>query len=281
MQQFDFKVTTDLAVINPQEITCNYEETRAWLEEVLAPYKGLVVSEDAIAEAKGDRANIRKVRDAIDAQRKSVEKQWNAPLTRFKEQAKELAAMCDEAAGNIDLQVKAFQQKKADEKLARLRAVYEERISGMEEYLPWDFIQNPRWANVTFAEEDAKKEIILAIDSGMKDLTVIENLNSEFEDTLFLEYAATHDIRAVLEKKNRLEAMKAEKEAQKAKQEPQVLREPRNAPEEAQETPPMNLQDIERPVRILEARLSIRGTREQFVALKNYMNANGIEYHKI
>ena len=282
MEQFDFRVTTDLTVINPQEITCNYEETRAWLAEVLAPYKGLVVAEDAIAEAKSDRAKIRKVRDAIDAQRKSVEKEWNAPLARFKEQANELSAMCDEAAGNIDTQVKAFQQKKADEKVARLRSLYDRRIGELGEYIPWDHLYNPRWVNVTFAEEDAEQEIIGKIEEGFRDLETIENLQSEFEDALLLEYAASHDLRKVLEKKSRLESMKAEKEALREREAPGKVAAPpaaENEPVRAEAAPSMNLGDMSE--RILEARLAISGTREQLVALKQYMNANGIAYHKI
>ena len=269
MEQFDFKVTTDLTVINPQEISCNYEETRAWLENALAPYKGLVVTEDAISEAKTTRANIRKVRDAIDSQRKSVEREWNAPIAKFKEQAKELAAMCDEAASNIDGQVKKFQQKKADEKIAALKERYTELVSGFEDYAGWDYIYNPKWVNVTFSSEDAEKEILDKITGVQQDLTTIEGLGSEFETELMLEYAKCHDLRAVLEKNRKLKEMKERVRQtpaepvreQKAEERPEP---PRRAPE-----------------KVFTVTLRIEGTRTQLKDLRDFLDEREMPWEKI
>ena len=73
----EFRMTTDLSTaLKPQEITFNYEELKTALAEKLEKYKGLLVTEDGIAEAKKDRAMLRKVRDALNAEKVSVKKQW-------------------------------------------------------------------------------------------------------------------------------------------------------------------------------------------------------------
>ena len=78
----EFKVTTDLSVIQPQSIESNFKETKEWLQQALAPYQGMVVTEDAIAEAKTKRAEINKVKDALEDKRKAVKKQWLEPYMR-------------------------------------------------------------------------------------------------------------------------------------------------------------------------------------------------------
>lgn len=273
MQQFNFEVTTDLSVINPQEITCNYEETLAWLENALAPYKGMVVTEDSISEAKTDRANIRKVRDAIDAQRKSVEKEWNAPLAKFKEQAKILAAKCDEAAANIDSQVKAFEKKRADEKIAALKDRYTELAQGFEEYASWEFVFNPRWANVTFSSEDAEKEIMDKISGVQRDLSAIEDMGSDFEPELLLEYRNTHDIRAVLEKDRKLREIREEA----------IRREKQKMVEPMREQRPTVKPEKQRvaPEAYFSVNLHIEGTRTQLKDLREFLDEREMPWEKI
>ena len=75
----EFEVLTDLAPVTETHIDTNFEAVKAWLTETLAPYESMIVTPDAIADAKRDRANIRKVADSIDSQRKAIKKLWNTP----------------------------------------------------------------------------------------------------------------------------------------------------------------------------------------------------------
>ena len=48
----EFRMTTDLSTaLKPQEIAFNYDELKTQLAEKLEKYKGLLVTEDGIAEA--------------------------------------------------------------------------------------------------------------------------------------------------------------------------------------------------------------------------------------
>ena len=52
MNDIQFEVMTDLAVMNPQHIETNFEAVDAYLTEAMAPYTQLVVTEDSIVDAK-------------------------------------------------------------------------------------------------------------------------------------------------------------------------------------------------------------------------------------
>lgn len=125
----EFRMTTDLSTaLKPQEITFNYEELKTALAEKLEKYKGLLVTEDGIAEAKKDRAMLRKVRDALNAEKVSVKKQWLTPYTDFENKVKELMEMCDAPAREIDEQIKNFENCKKQEKKEALQSFFNESI---------------------------------------------------------------------------------------------------------------------------------------------------------
>ena len=52
MNDIQFEVITDLAVMNPQHIETNFEAVDAYLTEAMEPYTQLVVTEDSICDAK-------------------------------------------------------------------------------------------------------------------------------------------------------------------------------------------------------------------------------------
>lgn len=70
----------ELKIFSPQEngfvpeIKWNNEELKAAIAEKMEEYKGLVFTEETISEGKKDRANLNKLRGAIDDERKRVKK---------------------------------------------------------------------------------------------------------------------------------------------------------------------------------------------------------------
>ena len=66
MNDIQFEVITDLAVINPQHIQTNFEDVDAYLTEAMEPYTQLVVTEDSIGDAKKTLAQLRKLKDGIN-----------------------------------------------------------------------------------------------------------------------------------------------------------------------------------------------------------------------
>ena len=71
-------VLKSVSVDLPQEIE-NLEQLKAELTPRLEKYNNLVVTEDSIKAAKDDKANLNKLRKAIEEQRISIKKQYLEP----------------------------------------------------------------------------------------------------------------------------------------------------------------------------------------------------------
>ena len=95
----------ELKIFSPQEngfvpeIKWNNEELKAAIADKMKEYKGLIFTEETISEGKKDRANLNKLRGAIDDERKRVKKLCMEPCNRFEKEVKEVAeAMSNYAA---------------------------------------------------------------------------------------------------------------------------------------------------------------------------------------
>ena len=95
-------------------------------------YKELVVTEDAILQAKNDRAFLNKRKKFIDDERKRIEK---STIGLLKSQCKEIVSVIDEAIENIDSQVKVYENKAKQDKFDEITKLYQEVGS---ECLPLD-----------------------------------------------------------------------------------------------------------------------------------------------
>ena len=67
----EFQIRTDLAVI-PKTIEFNFAEIKKELAGNLEKYQNMVVTEDAIKDAKADRAKLNKLKEAIEKKRKEI-----------------------------------------------------------------------------------------------------------------------------------------------------------------------------------------------------------------
>ena len=159
MPDLEFKLTTDLTPIKETVLTANFEEVEAQLRELMAPYEKMVLREEDIAEGKNVLARIRKVEKTIDDYRKSIKKDFTAPLAAFEEKCKALTAVCYESETNLSEQINKYVEQRKAEKLAALRTYFDDNIGTLAPYLRYEQIENPKWGNVTFSVEQAQQEI--------------------------------------------------------------------------------------------------------------------------
>ena len=204
-----------------EAIKFNFDELKKELTEGLEKYRGLVYDEKSISEAKKDRATLNNFKKAIEDKRKEVKKQCLEPYENFEKQIKELVALVDEPVLEIDKQVKYYEQKKKDEKEAKIKVYYTENIGELASLLPLERIFDTRWLNATCRDKEWQTAIDTAIERTTSDLQTIADLKSEFELQIKDTYLRTLDLSAALNEKTRLEQQKArlaEYEAKKAEE---------------------------------------------------------------
>ena len=267
-----------VATFNPVPLDFNYAELKKEIEEKTLPYKGLIVTEDAIPAAKTDLANLRRLEKAIDDRRKAVKKEYNAPYMEFEAKIKDILADVQAAETNIDGQVKAFEKKVEDEKLANIKAFYAISFAQFKDEVPFERIYNPKWLNKGYKMPDIEEEIAAAANKLWADIGVIKGLKTNHEASLLDTLYTTLDLGKALEKHNILttleEKRKAEEQARK-EEEDRKYEEAVNAPIEYMAQDELK---VDTPEPLQEIAFRVWVTEAQKAMLKKFLVANGIRY---
>lgn len=291
MADIKFEVITDLTVLNPQHIETNFEAVDAYLTEAMEPYTQMVVTEDSIGDAKKTLAALRKLKDGINAQKIAVKREWMKPYNEYEGDVKTLMGRVDSAIDNIAGQVKDYDARRKEEKMAELKAYFTQEAERyrVTDYLTWDAILNPKWANATFSEEDAENEISCKVMDAARDVDYITGTGSPHAAAMLDEYRRSRDLRSALAVETRLRAIQEAEERKRAQEVAETFREEQEAsdglsePVEAEQPQfirPMAEEEPPKPkTYTLDFRVVV--TMQQAHALKAFFSEQGIEYHKI
>lgn len=295
MADIQFEVITDLSVMNPQHIETNFEAVDAYLTEAMEPYTQLVVTEDRIGDAKKTLAALRKLKDGINAQKIAVKREWMKPYTEYEDKAKQLMSRVEAGISNIDGQVKDYDARRKEEKMAALREYFErscvERGVGLFNF-SWDSFKNPKWANASYSQDEAEREIEEAIDRVEQDISYLTSMNSPFLASMLDEYSKSRNLREALAVEKRLQTVQEAEERKKAQRVAETFRESENdsdgfpADSAPIQTPqPQFIRPIEEDEppkpKTYELNFRVVVTMQQANALKQFFTDQGIEYHRI
>lgn len=284
MNQMEIVTSTDLSLI-PQVIEWNHEELKAELKSQLEVYKNLVVSADDIRSAKSDRANLNKLKTAVEEYRKDVKRRCLETYNSLEVKCKELVGIINEPIDAIDKQIKAFEEKEKNSKYEALKIFFESKAGDMKEIIVFEKILDPKWANKTNGLEALKGSIEDNIDRIREELNflkteyadvpyktaIIEEYMQEYKKSNALVVAATLKFRAEQlekEKKAAEEAVKA------AKQVPKQAHPELKPSQPVQKTVPAN-----EPT--LKGSFYVEGTKSQIIELREFMKKIGITFKAI
>ena len=288
-----FEVITDLTPVASLQIETNFEAVKEWLSSELAPYTTMVVTSETIADAKKTRADIRKVGDSIDTQRKAVKAEWMKPYTDYEAKCKELTGIVSDAVSNIDSQIKELENAEKEAKRSRLEDLFNRSSSDVSEYVKFDDLFDKKWLNATFAETDAANSIVQQLDDIRDGLNAIRSMGSPYESAMLSEYGKTHNLAKALAEGKRLEAIQKAEDERKAREVVAMKWEPSAAeasPESTTEPPADDYDGIavespkpfKWPAAVPKTYHYVfefpNITREQCLALKDCLAGNLIEY---
>lgn len=277
----EIKMLTDLSVI-PQMIDFNYEEIEADLAPKLEFYKNLVVTEESIKQAKSDKANLNKLKKALDDYRKEVKAKCLTPYQMFEIKINQIIDMIDEPVKLIDTQIKAHESNASEKKYKEISEWFESIEKA--DFIALDAIINPKWKNVTLSIEQIKEELITKlrkINAELKAINasyenevyydeVIEDFKKHFELSKTLVFVAEKKLQYERLQKAQQTKEQAVQASQAAQNEPQQPSQPAQAKEQAEE----QTQAVKR----YKGRFEVVVTAEQYKALQQFMKENGIEF---
>lgn len=290
----------ELKIYNPQDdgflqkIDWNFEELKAEISAAAQEYETSVYTDDTIKSAKADRAKLNKFVDALNAKRTDIRKQLLKPDEQFGREAKELTGIVQKAIDNIDGQIKDYERRQREEKTQKIRDFYEENIHDLAEYLPFEKVMRPEYANVSTSMKSIKESISTLIQKVGEGLAIINETDSKFVGDMKRVFLQTYDIGAALAERNRLETeernremymeeqrrRKAERDAREQAEAQRIMQAGAKAEAASEATEPqVNAQPAEEPV--YEMRFCVHGTRDQILKLRDFMKANNISFERI
>lgn len=200
----------------PEQITFNYEELKQELTDKVSMYETLVYTDEQIKEAKEDKANLNKLKKALNDERIALEKKYMQPFNLFKMQVAEIIGIIDKPIAVIDKQVKEFEQKERDEKLEAIKELF--ASVGFQPFVNLEMIFDNKWLNKTFSMkkvEDAMKERMFQIGNDVKTLNDLPEFGFEALEI----YKITLDINMALAEGRKLaDIQKKKKEQQEAEE---------------------------------------------------------------
>lgn len=278
----------------PEVIGFNYEEIKQGLIEKVEMYKTIVYTDKEIKQAKADKADLNRLKKALNDERIRREKEYMKPFAEFKEKVNDLIKIIDEPVGIIDAQVKEFEENKKREKRNLIIEYF--KASGAPQWLELEQIWIDKWLNATYSMKQVETDISEKLKEIKTNLDTIAELkefsfeaNEIYKRTLNLDNAIAEGKRlAELQKRKeeqaRLEAeLKAKQEAEKARLEAQAADIIEEIKQQQPETPE-RVQQVEEPTKKEKANwinFSAFLTMSQALKLKEFCNANGIQIKSI
>ena len=277
----EFEISTNLDTLRNQQIIANFEAVAAWLDEELAPYAGMVVTEDMIPSAKNYRANIRKVKERIEQYRKEAKNAALAPYNEFEQKCKVLTGKLDNAANNLDTQVKEFEKRESEAKIAEIKEVYDSsNLTEAKDYCPWESILNPKWGNKGYSLEDAKEEVRAALFYADKNIESIRDIGGDDTAYLLDYYKQCRDVNAVIRKSLEIKQAREREEKRRREEEERRRADVEAAKEDKSYSTTTFFAEEPKPVEpdIHMVDFRVWATTEQLNALKAFLKENNIKF---
>lgn len=237
----------ELRIISPtedgfvREIRWNNEELKQEIAARMAEYTGLVLTDDQIGEGKKELAKLRKLKDALESERKRIKSVCLEPYQKFEAQVKEITALIDAPIQLIDGQIKEYDQEKKIRKMNEIHDFFDANVGDLRFLITFPRVMDAhqKWLNAGVSMKSIQAEILDMVAKINADLASIESLGSRYDEQIRDVYLRTLDLSQAMQEKARLEEQERRLAERRAAQEAEAARqreqEERRAAEEAAE----------------------------------------------
>lgn len=270
----------DVRELTLGRLTTNALQLRDLVAATLERYTPENYSEENVEQAKSDRAILNKAAKALNDRRIQIEREWNAPLQEFKVIVGDTVKMITYGSAKIDSVIKGVESKAKAEKRAAIEELWDRKGFTL---LPLSKLWDDKWLNKTKRLPAVEKEIVEKIVKIEADLNTLAAVDTEDGDVLRAYYLDCLDLQQTLAYSSTLKAnrqlLQEEQARRQAEAKAQATRAAYVAP--TAEPAPTTCEAPEAVIHeVLERTMVVRGTREQLIALAEFMNAEGIWFKK-
>lgn len=260
------------------KLTSNAKEYSAALKNEIANYtiERYIDNPDA---AKNDKAYLNKLLDEVAEKRKLATTTWNKPLDEFISVMKELETEIKTASNNLKTIVDKADQQVKDEKKAKIIEFWNTLNFTI---VPIERVFNPRWLNKTEKLTSIMEECQAIVDKINTEMNTLKSMQDEDSETLLSFYLDTLDLNATLQKGNQLKENRARikaEEERKAAETKTDVKENLTTETHVDLGRKHDVSTTQEPVATF--RLEVTAPASKLMALRKFIDANGISYKKI
>lgn len=226
----------------PAVFADNLAALDAYVEQQIAPYVGAQIDPndyDQVKEARKCMADLNKLKDPIETERKRIKRAYEAPLKEFEGKVKGITSKIDAARAAIKAQVDEADARFKELRRDLLLEEYEGCAGPIADVIPFSAILEDAWLNRSTMESKAVNALFAKVENALKGYKTLQAKELRHKDEVVKRYADTLDLIAALELEDQLNERDREMAEFKAAQEAsQLVAEQRREPEPAPETRP-------------------------------------------
>lgn len=277
---------TDLELVVSEKtlgsLTTNAKQIRNIVMANLPKYDISNYTDDNIDQAKKDKAALNKAAKVLNAKRLEIEKEFMKPFGEFKEVITETVKLIGDCSAKIDVVVKQNEQQYKDKKLADIRTYFDGLNANLVNF---NKVYRPEWLNKSASMKSVCADIDAIFSKVENELSTLQGFGEDF-DVLRTYYMDTLNINNTIQYANRL---KEQRERAKAAQVARIKDQEEARQQEKQGMRPQNMNSISEDAQeiqsvqqeLLTRTFKVTTTRENIIALGNFMNEHGIDFDKI
>lgn len=195
----------------PAPITFNYDELKEAVQKKADEYASVVYTEDKVKDAKKDRAELNKLKDALNGERIRLQKEYMKPFEDYKAKTDELIDILENPITLIDRQIKEFDKKQKEEKRKEIELHF--KTLDKPDWLSLNQLWVEKWLNKTYEMGKIRSELKEQVEKIQNDFDTLSNL-PEFGFEACEVYKTTLDVNKALNEGKRLAEMQKRKEEQ-------------------------------------------------------------------
>ncbi|MCC6101786.1 MAG: DUF1351 domain-containing protein [Lactobacillus sp.] len=261
----------------------NFDQLKTAVEAYAAKYQNLAVSTSTEKEAKASRAELRKLKTALDDKRKEIKKKYAEPYNQFAKQIKELEAKLDASIEPIDHGLKELENQQRETRLKHVTALIEEMAPNYD-VLPDEIEVDPTWLNKSMSKKKVTEgiaDVMGFVQKQHKDLEIGINAITKYAEAQNIDPAGWvdqlkqgQDVNYLIEAINN--QVRRNQEAQQ-RAEAQVAAEKVNQVQKGNQTIDKTTGEVVSHSVVLK----ITTTIPEMNLLKAYMDNKGIQYERV
>lgn len=306
-EEFGLIINNEQSLAENVHIDWNKDELLKYVRSITEKYNGRIYTDDDITDARTDRAELNALKNTISDGRIRVKKAVMAPYDRFEAEVLEVTNIIIEAVKPIDEAIKTHDENQKADKKKQLVAYFDSIIGDLAESVTFERVFDPKMVNASTSMKKAKEGIADAVQQIRTNIETINTVVSEpYRSFAVANYLQTMKLAGSMKLAQRMEQEDRRKaelaaEAEKAKaatpapapsvEPPKPAAPVQPAPQTssfvaaaekaAATTPAPAPAPAESPEKLYAMSFRAIGTKEQLMALRQYMKDNHIKYGKV